>query len=171
MWFLIEAAISGVAKGSPCDEYDNSKDMNNTEYTGDSVNNTLQNKLRLVLLYSTLLTLHGWSMAAWWWTSSWTISILPLLLEAYKGFCTPCRERENSGVSKNDEAIQMLARDMLLHCTHLHITQCCTLLMSAPWARSSSTSLGWLFLAAKYIGVNPLCEYNAQSKIESCCSV
>ena len=50
--------MSGVAKGSSCGEHGNSEDVNNTDYA------TQQNKLRLVLLYSALLTPHGWSMAA-----------------------------------------------------------------------------------------------------------
>ena len=40
MWFLLEAAISGVAAYSSCGEHDNSKDVNNTDYAWDSVNNT-----------------------------------------------------------------------------------------------------------------------------------
>ena len=112
-----------------------------------------------MLLYSALLTSVGWSTAAWWWTSSWTISILPRWQAAYSGDWTPCRERtvECHMTSKNDEAIHMLALDVLLHCMHLYITQCCTLLMSPPWERSSSTSWRWLNWAAKYIAVNPSC--------------
>ena len=40
MWFWIEAAINGVAHGGSCGEHDNSEDVNNTEYAGDSMNNT-----------------------------------------------------------------------------------------------------------------------------------
>ena len=37
---LSQAIISGVAANSSCDKRDNSEDVNNTEYAGDSVNNT-----------------------------------------------------------------------------------------------------------------------------------
>ena len=37
MWFSIEAVISGVAARSSCGKHDNSEDVNNTDYAGDSV--------------------------------------------------------------------------------------------------------------------------------------
>ena len=78
------------------------------------------------------------------------------------GLCSLWREKtvECYMIPKNEEAIHMLTWYVLLHCIYLYITQCCTLLMSAPWARSSSTSLGWLHRAAKYIGVIPSCIRN-----------
>ena len=40
MWSKAQADISGVAAYSSCGKHDNSEDVNNTDYAGDSVNNT-----------------------------------------------------------------------------------------------------------------------------------
>ena len=81
-------------------EHDNSEDVNNTDYAGDSINNTKQNKLILVLLYNSALYSHH-TAGRWLHDDEPAAGPSPCCLPDWRyieGTVRPI-ERENSGVS------------------------------------------------------------------------